>query len=52
LVVFRAAILPAAQLCSRMWFFPLWVHAVACPDEKTVFVSQEQAWRLDKYVGE
>lgn len=29
-----------------------WVHAVACPDEKTVFVSEEQAWRLDKYVGE
>ncbi|MBZ5660251.1 MAG: peptidyl-alpha-hydroxyglycine alpha-amidating lyase family protein [Acidobacteriia bacterium] len=27
-----------------------WVHAVACPDEKTVYVSEEQAWRLDKYV--
>ena len=29
-----------------------WVHAVACPDEKTVFVAEEQAWRLDKFVAQ
>jgi hypothetical protein len=29
-----------------------WVHAVACPDEKTVFVAEEQAWRLDKLVAQ
>ena len=29
-----------------------WVHAVACPDERTVFVAEEQAWRLDKFVGQ
>jgi DNA-binding beta-propeller fold protein YncE len=29
-----------------------WVHAIACPDENTVFVAEEQAWRLDKYVAE
>lgn len=27
-----------------------WVHAVACPDEKTVYAAEEQAWRLDKLV--
>ena len=29
-----------------------WVHAIACPDEKTVFVAEEQAWRLDKLVAQ
>ena len=29
-----------------------WVHAVACPDEKTVFAAEEQAWRLDKLVAQ
>ncbi len=25
-----------------------WVHAVACPDERTLFAAQELSWRLDK----
>jgi 6-bladed beta-propeller len=29
-----------------------WVHAVACPDEKTVYAAEEQAWRLDKLVAQ
>lgn len=29
-----------------------WVHAVACPDEKTLFAAEEQAWRLDKFVSQ
>jgi hypothetical protein len=28
------------------------VHGVACPDEKTLFATEEQAWRLDKLVAE
>lgn len=27
-----------------------WVHAVACPDENTLFAAQELAWRLDKMI--
>jgi hypothetical protein len=26
-----------------------WVHAVGCPDEKTVYINEEQSWRLEKY---
>ena len=29
-----------------------WVHAVACPDQKTVYVAEELSWRLDKVVLE
>ena len=29
-----------------------WVHAVACTDEKTVYATEEQAWRLDKFVSQ
>jgi hypothetical protein len=29
-----------------------WVHAVACPDEKTVFAAEEQSYRLDKLVAQ
>lgn len=29
-----------------------WVHAIACPDEKTVYVAEELGWRLDKLVGQ
>ena len=29
-----------------------WVHAVACPDEKTVYVAEELGWRLDKLVAQ
>ncbi len=25
-----------------------WVHAVACPDERTLYAAQELSWRLDK----
>jgi hypothetical protein len=25
-----------------------WVHAVACPDEHTVYAAQELSFRLDK----
>jgi hypothetical protein len=25
-----------------------WVHAVACPDERTVYAAQELSFRLDK----
>ncbi len=27
-----------------------WVHAVACPDEHTVYAAEELSWRLDKLV--
>ena len=29
-----------------------WVHAVACPDERTLFAAQELSWRLDKIAVE
>ena len=27
-----------------------WVHAVACPDERTVYLAEELSWRLDKVI--